>query len=258
MWAPKARRCKTVARRVAKPCGRLAAAQMEKPAREGDRCLEVGGHTSLKHWRCWCLIFAACVVVGNFLQKAAGRLSAEPLIPFVERAGRLQVPAAIARLRGMVANPLNSSFMIFSAALGNGRVPRSDHPDGPAGVSPNNPVLPEGCGRDRLPGDNVGANVVEQGGIFDVAQAHGDRVGAVQFHIAAWNIQGGISSDESLAVAISRVQDNYPAVNAIFLSEADFIQNDWLALSSPGWQVFRYYPGEGSRAMCWIIKTSFW
>ena len=75
-------------------------------------------------------------------------------------------------------------------------------------------------------------------------------------HVISWNAAGKISSEASLESLLSTVEVSYPGWHVIFVSEADCVASTSFAVLHRSHEVFRHWPGDGSRSQIMIVRNT--
>ena len=74
--------------------------------------------------------------------------------------------------------------------------------------------------------------------------------------IISINAGGKLGSNESLAAWLALCRFRNINFDIAFVSELDFRPNKSVIYRLPGYRVLRYWPGPGSRAIAWIVRSS--
>lgn len=65
-----------------------------------------------------------------------------------------------------------------------------------------------------------------------------------------------LGTDERLEGYLANVLDVLPDVSFVHVTELDGVRQSVREIDIPGWTAFRWWPGEGSRAMCWLVRSA--
>ena len=74
-------------------------------------------------------------------------------------------------------------------------------------------------------------------------------------HLVCWNAECKCNSEASLETIVACVETSFPNWDVLFLSESDSVSSSSFEISHPRFQIFRHWPGEGSRSMSFVVRS---